>query len=195
MPHTVCFSTTWKSPKRDDDKKRKKRPYTLEISKPQKTEEQPSEKLKLKTKVPGELLKAGEKQKRSKSRTRSPMQTHRKAQQAKKSPPTLLRSPAFSEDMPEDDRKEKGATSDESSGQPVGEQASPRKAKKVNHGARRKSLSKSPRRRSGSNEDKPSSLPNTLPRRRSVQQTRDGDDTPSTHSSKSRLRYVSVFFL
>lgn len=123
------------------------------------------------------------------------MQNHRKAQQTKKSPPTLLRSPAFNEDMPPDsDQKEKIATSDESSGglgrQQTTGQISPRKGKKSNN-IRRKSLSKSPissrnRRRSGSNEDKPSSLPSTLPRRRSVQ-PREGDDTPSTHSSKSRL--------
>lgn len=119
------------------------------------------------------------------------MQNHRKAQQTKKSPPVLLRTPAFSDDMSQD-HKEKGATSDESSGgglhrpQTTG-QISPRKVKKVNN-LRRKSLSRSPtsnRGRRRSNDDKPSSLPSTLPRRRSAQ--KDGDDTPSTHSSKSRL--------
>lgn len=121
------------------------------------------------------------------------MQNHRKAQQTKKSPPVLLRSPAFSDDMPQDiDLKEKGATSDESSGgglhrkQTTG-QMSPRKIKKVNN-LRRKSLSRSPtsnRGRRRSNDDKPSSLPSTLPRRRSAQ--KDADDTLSIHSSKSRL--------
>lgn len=203
----LLFSTTWntsKSDKRDwkeDDKKRKKRPYTLDLSKPQKSEEHPSpsekpKPLKSTKKAPSpskELLKLTEKPKRSKSRTRSPMQNHRKAQQMKKSPPVLLRSPAFSDEMSQD-QKEKGATSDESSGgrrrlQTQG-QVSPRKGKKIST-LRRKSLSRSPtssrtRRRSGSNEDKPSSLPSTLPRRRSMQ-PRDADDTPSTHSSKSRL--------
>lgn len=204
------FSTTWKSSKSDkrdwneDDKKRKKRPYTLEISKQQKSEDQmsPSEKPKSisksakKTSPSKDLLKTTDKPKRGKSRTRSPMQNHRKPQQTKKSPPSLLRSPAFSEQYEEDiDQQIKAATSDESSSGICREQStgqtSPRKMKKVNN-SRRKSLSKSPttsriRRRSGSNEEKPASLPGSLPRRRSMQQ-RDTEDIPSTHSSKSRLR-------
>lgn len=205
---------TWKSSKSDrkdwneDEKKRKKRPYTLDITKQPPTEEQVSpttdkkKTLYKKAVSPSkELLKAGDKPKRGKTRTRSPMQNHRKSQPTKKSPPSLVRSPAVSDQMLDDDLTLKAeeaaaASSEESSsgvcGEPCLGQTSPRKSKKMNN-VRRKSTPKSPtgmrmRRRSGSNEDKPSSLPGTLARRRSSAHTRSGDeDSLTLHSSKSRL--------
>lgn len=138
-----------------------------------------------------ELLKAGEKTKRGKVRTRSPLQNHKK-----KSPPSLVRSPAIGDQcLDEMDRKEETRTvsSDESSSGICGEQGlgqtSPRKAKKINNN-RRKSTPRSPtgqrmRRRSGSNEDKPSSLPGSLPRRRSS--TVHGKSGTEEEGAKNRL--------
>lgn len=88
-------------------------------------------------------------------------------------------------------------TSDESSGveKSLSAQVSPRKVKKGRDNVRRKSSPRSPnggrgsRRRNGSNEDKPSSLPGSLPRRRSSTQMKSLDTAETTYSSNNtRLR-------
>lgn len=143
-------------------------------------------------------LKVNDKPKRGKTRTRSPLQNHR----MKKSSP-LLRSPAMSEaystETWEQAMDDVGKiTSDDSSGgvyieKSLSNQASPRKGKK-NREIRRKSSPRSPtgsrncRRRSGSTEDKPSSLPGSLPRRRSSTQMKSLDvEEAQKYSSSSRL--------
>nr|CAI5843591.1 unnamed protein product [Callosobruchus analis] len=102
------------------------------------------------------------KPKRVKARMRSPMQNHKKAPHTKKA---FYGSSAFL------DEKENKATSDESScdAKRIGQQNSPRKAKKSKENSRRKSLPRSPvnQRSSGkhNDDDKPSSLPGSLSRR------------------------------
>lgn len=142
-----------------------------------------------------DFLKTGDKIKRSKVRTRSPLQNHRKNHQSKKASPSLTRSSAVSEQYPADKPRTQESkpplTSDESSSGVCGDnlnvdQISPRKNKKFKENNRRKSIPRSPtnsryRKRSDSVEEKPSSLPSTLARRRSsVQPITD-------NQSKSRL--------
>lgn len=170
---------TWKSPKHDDAQKR--RPYTLEIGFKQQQADSSyaaspsSTKLKTIRRDPKtsprispstETLKITEKPKRSKSRTRSPMQTHKKTIQSKK-------VGQFAD--------ESKATSDESSCdfgmkkyQGNHHQLSPRKSKKNKENNRRKSLPRSPTsqrssKRNGSDE-KSASLPGSLSRRKSGKQ-------------------------
>lgn len=147
---------------------------------------------------PMKELKVSDKPKRGKTRTRSPLQNHR----MKKSSP-LLRSPATTEAYSTESWQQamedvEKVTSDDSSGgvyidKSMSNQASPRKTKK-NRDIRRKSSPRSPtssrscRRRSGSIEDKPSSLPGSLPRRRSSNQIKSVEvETAQQFLSSSRL--------
>lgn len=191
----------------------RKRPFTLEINKHRETDYLTVEKQKATPKYsrktdnnklsPSKDHKLSDKPKRGKTRNRSPMQNHRKQQTLKKNSP-LVRSPAMS-DAYQSDTWEKAsrdgkATSDESSCGMYSEkqlsgQASPRKTKKNRENLRRKSSPRSPtgsrnRRRSVSAEDpnKPSSLPGSLPRRRSSMQTKGLDpEDAQKYLSTSRL--------
>lgn len=223
----LYFSQTWKSSRSDkfewteDEKKRKKKTFTLDIDKHKDVEtiSSPRDKQKTILKQPRkpedatshaskEFLKTGEKPKRAKVRTRSPLQGHRKNQQGKKISPSLMRSPAVTEQYSQELWVKPGTseakpplTSDESSSgvcgdQTISGQVSPRKNKKFKENNRRKSIPRSPtgsrvRRRSESIEEKPSSLPGSLPRRRSMQANL------AESQSKSRLspyRYLAVLF-
>lgn len=195
------FSLTWKSSK-SEDKKLRKRPFTLDIGKGTHPSEKHKSIPKRKSDTPKRLspmkeLKVGDKPKRGKMRTRSPLQNHR----MKKTSP-LLRSPAMSEGYSAESWEQAAGevskvTSDDSSGgicaeKSLSNQASPRKSKKNRENMRRKSSPRSPtgrsRRRSGSAEDKPSSLPGSLPRRRSSTQMKSLDvDDGQRYLSSSRL--------
>ncbi|CAH1984285.1 unnamed protein product [Acanthoscelides obtectus] len=122
------------------------------------------------------------KPKRVKARMRSPMQNHKKAPHNKKS---FYGSAALL------DEKENKATSDESScdAKRIGQQNSPRKAKKNKENSRRKSLPRSPvNQRSSSkhnDDDKPSSLPGSLSRRsKSNKHYNAGLTNESEHNNK-----------
>lgn len=120
----------------------------------------------------------------------------------KKSPPGLVRSPGMHEGFKSEDWEKRTVeesrsairSSDESSSGVCGDvpgqtqgQVSPRKMRKIREQSRRKSTPRSPissrsKRRSGSGDDnKPSSLPGSLPRRKSKHEHEDN------FSSKSRL--------
>lgn len=204
----VGFSLTWKSSRSErEDKKLRKRPFTLDIGKNREVELFPSSSEKHKTVSrrknetakrlsPMKELKVSDKQKRGKTRTRSPLQNYK----MKKSSP-LLRSPAMSENYSVEQAIEniEKVTSDESSEgayieKSLSNQASPRKTKKNRENIRKKSSPRSPtggrssRRRSGSIEDKPSSLPGSLPRRRSSTQMRSLEvEENQKYLSSSRL--------
>lgn len=155
-----------------------------------------------------------EKPKRIKTRNRSPMQGLRRNQHVtKKSPPGLVRSPAMHDGFRGDDWERAStedtthatgvATSDESSSGVCGDvqaqaqsQTSPRKVRKIRDTNRRKSTPRSPtntrtKRRNGSGDDKPSSLPGSLPRRRAKQESEDNCNTLSAKSNRlSPYRYL-----
>lgn len=155
--------------------------------------------------------KTNEKPKRGKTRTRSPMQNHRKNQTLKKNSP-MVKSPAVSDKYQKDTWEKASAedakvTSDESScgiymDKAISNQTSPRKGKKLRDNTRRKSTPRSPtgsrsRRRSGSAEGKPSSLPGSLPRRRSSTQAKSLEPENTKYASSSRLspyRYFNTLF-
>lgn len=132
---------------------------------------------------PMKELKVGDKIKRGKTRTRSPLQNHR----MNRSSPHLRSPETYSVESWEQAMEDVGkVTSDDSSGgmykgKSLSNQASPRKGKKNRDNIRRKSSPRSPtssrvcRRRSGSTDDKPSSLPGSLPRRRSSTQMKSLD--------------------
>lgn len=109
-----------------------------------------------------------EKPKRSKTRMRSPMQTQKKIIQSKK----------YREGSPFQEERENKGTSDESSCdmtiKQMNNQTSPRKAKKAKDNIRRKSLPRSPVNqrptKRNDSEEKPSSLPGSLSRRKSSKQ-------------------------
>lgn len=192
-------SSTWKSSKSEkDEKKVRKRPFTLDVNKYHDTEHlSPSpDKHKAVPKYsrkgdsnrlsPMRDHKTNDKPKRGKTRTRSPMQNHRKGQTLKKNSP-LAKSPAVGDGYHKEAREKAAAeeskvTSDESScgvynDKALSSQTSPRKNKKTRDNTRRKSTPRSPtssrtRRRSGSVEGKSSSLPGSLPRRRSSTQAK-----------------------
>lgn len=120
----------------------KRRPFTLEITKHQDTPN-------------NSKIGKNDKVKRVKARTRSPMQVQKKHYQIKKV-------------------EESKATSDESSCDlskySINQTLSPRKNKKVKDTNRRKSLPRSPtnqRTKKNNHEEKPSSLPGSLSRRKS----------------------------
>lgn len=222
----IFFSSTSKTPKlsrewTEEEKKKRKRGFTLDINKHQSTEDQkssPNDSQKSpKTETLTELTPTAsptrtEKQKRIKVRTRSPMQVARKGQ--KKSPPGLVRSPGMHDGFKADDWEQRAVeesrstvirSSDESSSGVCGDvqrqsqgQVSPRKLRKVREQGRRKSTPRSPvssrsKRKSGSPDDnKPSSLPGSLPRRKSKVEYEE-----NLLLSKSRLspysRYSSYF--
>lgn len=179
-----CSSLTssWKH----EEKHNKKRPFTLEINKHQESHNDKYKVVNNKkdTKIslsPNDNLKITDKPKRSKSRTKSPMQSHKKHhyQIKKSSSATYNRNDLspHSDDRYKINIDENKATSDESSGDvgitkysSLSMQTSPRKIKKTKDNNRRKSLPRSPtsqrsKRNSGSDE-KPSSLPGSLSRRR-----------------------------
>ncbi|XP_076262632.1 uncharacterized protein LOC143197764 isoform X4 [Rhynchophorus ferrugineus] len=112
----------------------------------------------------------GEKVKRSKSRTRSPMQGQKKNIQGRRSP--------YKEKTVAYDEKNYKATSDESSTgrEYAGGQSSPRKNKKSKDNNRRRSLPRSPIRQKSekrnSSDYQPSSLPGSLCRRKSFKQSK-----------------------
>ncbi|XP_031355100.1 uncharacterized protein LOC116179448 [Photinus pyralis] len=171
----------------EDEKKRRKKTFTLDIDKHKDAEITTKQKTILKqTKKsdevvshPKDFLKTIDKQKRTKVRTRSPLQTHRKNHQQKKSPSSVRSTDQFTKDF-EGQEKKVPITSDESSSGVCGDQAnltqvSPRRSRKFKDNNRRKSIPRSPngsrtRRKSESAEEQPSSLPSTLSRRRSSMQ-------------------------
>lgn len=182
----------------EEEKKKRKRGFTLEINKHQSSEDQkrsPNDSQKSpKTEEITEITPTmsprviEKQQKRIKARTRSPMQVGRKPH--KKSPPGLVRSPGMHEGFKSEEWEKRAVeearcaaavrSSDESSSGVCGDaqgqmqgQISPRKMRKIREQSRRKSTPRSPissrsKRRSGSGgDDKPSSLPGSLPRRKS----------------------------
>lgn len=132
------------------------------------------------------------------------MQAVRKTQQ-KKSPPGLVRSPGMHEGLKSEEWERAAEemhtnirSSDESSSGVCGDlqaqmqgQVSPRKIRKMRDTNRRKSTPRSPvstrtKRRSGSGDDsKPSSLPGSLPRRKT--KVEPEDDSGAAVSKSSRL--------
>ena len=197
-------SLTWKSSKSDkneyahNDSKKKKRPFTLDVTR---LDTNDAEKLKGTSKQgrkfspSRDLLKVIDKPKRSKVRTRSPM-SHRKS--TKKSPQKVTDDEYWlGSGNVEIDGKPSVVTSDESSSGICGEKKkeltmSPRKNKKLRESSRRKSTPRSPtvsskgRRRSSSIDDKPSSLPGSLPRRKSSQSRLDLEELQKNRLSPHR---------
>ncbi|KAL3272795.1 hypothetical protein HHI36_014255 [Cryptolaemus montrouzieri] len=185
----------------------KKRPYVLEINKHQEVQKlSPSEKYRntkkdVRVSPSKDHHKSSDKPKRTKMRTRSPMQNHKKSIQKKS---FYLRTDAIDDDRFKRSVEESKATSDESScdfgvGKYVITQTSPRKLKKGKDSNRRKSLPRSPIAqpvRRGSDE-KSVSLPGSLQRRKSTKsknlQPEDAlttshspAESPNSKSSKSR---------
>lgn len=211
---SIFFSLTWKSSKSEkDEKKIRKRPFTLDVNKYHETERlsPSSDKHKAVPKYsrksdsnrlsPMREHKSNDKPKRGKTRTRSPMQNHRKGQTLKKNSP-LSKSPAASDGYHKEawdkaTAEDAKVTSDESScgiytDKAISSQTSPRKNKKMRDNTRRKSTPRSPtgsrtRRRSGSVDGKSSSLPGSLPRRRSSTQAKTLDQDCPKYGTSSRL--------
>nr|XP_015838279.1 PREDICTED: uncharacterized protein LOC658297 isoform X4 [Tribolium castaneum] len=146
----------------NDTKWQQRRPFTLDIKHQATLKPSPS----------------NEKPKRAKSRTRSPMQTHKKHYQIKK-------AGVYGH------QAENKATSDESScdfGKHSTNQTSPRKGKKGKENNRRKSLPRSPTQKpKKSVEMQPSSLPGSLSRRKSKKsQPEDAKSTLTLYSPSKR---------
>ncbi|XP_025837065.1 uncharacterized protein LOC108734776 [Agrilus planipennis] len=206
---------TWKSDRlgrASDEKNQKKKKITVEITKHQKWDEKPStsEKQRPSSKhtkktddeqsLTKDLLKVNGKVKRTRTRTRSPLQSQRRSQQSKRSPSSLRTSPSTEQSGFEKSNHDKkfSVTSDDSSSGLCGEkvpsgQASPRKReKKMRDIGRKKSISRSPvgsktRRKE---DEKPSSLPGSLPRRKSGVQVSSSEK--NLNSSKTTLSPRSV---
>ncbi|XP_017781518.1 PREDICTED: serine/arginine repetitive matrix protein 1-like, partial [Nicrophorus vespilloides] len=175
---------TWKSSRSDrkdwteEEITRRKKQYTLEVTKQQEETEKPRSSFS-KPSPSKELLKPNDKPKQRRIRTRSPMQPHRKIPQ-KKSP--LHKSPEVQQ-MEWESRTEerKPLTSDDSVNY---DKLSPRKGKKMREKGRKSPRSPTGgkgRRRSGSIDDKPM----TFPRKKTIQRSIAQDDTQSLHSHKS----------
>lgn len=186
--------------RRDDEGKRKKRPFTLEVSKSESSATLSNGKSKFphkhgrKPSPSRDTIKiADAKSKRGKVRTRSPMQNHKKLQHTKKSPQSARTPEEWVQSSHEDSKL--GATSDESSsgvcGEKKMEQTSPRKTKKLRDSSRRKSAPRSPtgsktRRRNSNVEEKSSSLPGSLSRRKSSAQIK-ATDGENSYAGKNKL--------
>ncbi|KAF5280043.1 hypothetical protein FQR65_LT03298 [Abscondita terminalis] len=185
----------WRSTKSDklewteDEKKRRKKTFTLDIDKHKDADISSTAKHKTilkQNKKPEEavsyskdFLKTIDKPKRTKVRTRSPLQGHRKNHQLKKLSPSLIRSiDQFTQELNGQEKKPP-LTSDESSSGV--------------YNNRRKSIPRSPtgsrarRKSEGIEDQQSSSLPNTLPRRRSSMQT-----NASEKFNKSKLSPRSI---
>ncbi|KAK4874962.1 hypothetical protein RN001_014322 [Aquatica leii] len=201
----------WRSTKSDklewteDEKKRRKKTFTLDIDKHKDGETKEKQKTILKqskktdetVSYSKDFLKTNDKPKRTKVRTRSPLQGHRKNHQLKKLSPSLIRS--IDQFMQENNGQDKKPplTSDESSSGVCGDQVtaaqiSPRRNKKFKDSNRRKSIPRSPtgtriRRKSEGIEDQSSSLPGTLAKRRSSMQA----NVPDCYN-KSKLSPHSI---
>ncbi|XP_063916393.1 uncharacterized protein LOC135132287 isoform X3 [Zophobas morio] len=185
----------WKNEEfnREPSKPSKRRPFTLDISKHQDTYTlSPNSKHKT-LKKEAKSSPSSDKPKRAKARTRSPMQAHKKHYQIKKSTTVYGPNP---EDRYKINLEESKATSDESSCDlgrkyPIN-QTSPRKGKKLKDNTRRKSLPRSPtgqRSKKNNFEEKPSSLPGSLSRRKSSKnknlQPEDAKSTLALYSPAS----------
>lgn len=201
-------SATWKSSKsdkvdyhREEETKRKKRPYTLEVSKSESSATLSNGKTTKFVQKHGRKLSpsretikfADVKTKRGKVRTRSPMQNHKKAQYNKKSPQSIRKPDEWVQSAHEEGKL--AATSDESSsgvcGEKKPEQTSPRKSKKLRDSSRRKSAPRSPtgsktRRRNSNAEEKSLSLPGSLSRRKSSVHLKT-EDEENSYSGKTKL--------
>ncbi|KAK9685689.1 hypothetical protein QE152_g37855 [Popillia japonica] len=199
---------TWKSSKsdkvdyhREEETKRKKRPYTLEVSKSESSATLSNGKTTKFVQKHGRKLSpsretikfADVKTKRGKVRTRSPMQNHKKAQYNKKSPQSIRKPDEWVQSAHEEGKL--AATSDESSsgvcGEKKPEQTSPRKSKKLRDSSRRKSAPRSPtgsktRRRNSNAEEKSLSLPGSLSRRKSSVHLKT-EDEENSYSGKTKL--------